>query len=173
MEEEKAKQPTEPPSEPSLTEYIPKKVWERGGVCIAHITFGVAMAAALLIARLRHTRTLDILPPLASNPARRGRGDPRRVFVQTGRDRNNMGSVYPLNKCSLQKGRSDDELILRVKDERGHWFIGLDQPVINGQPSSVYDARDAIIKAWGKGKIIGVLAQPPMIDGRWKSGPVV
>jgi len=158
---------------------------------------GVAAASALLVARARHVRTLHILPPItttstipASPPLvarslpKRGKGkgspiptgpDERRVFLQTGIDVGRVGLVWPIKDCSLQIGRDNTELILRVASEKGHWYIGInDQSVIDGGfPSDTKAARDAILQTWRPATVVGKLEdeQRKKTTGGWASGP--
>jgi len=140
--------------------------WQRLGLCIAHLVFGAGIAAALLVAQVRFVRTFTILPPLSSSGSTEG----RRVFVQCAHNWRKNGLAFPLNKCSLKEGRNETETILRVAGERGHWHIGLNDAVIYGTRASVTKARATILAEW-EGKLAGQRTLP-VIDGRWKSGPV-
>jgi len=79
--------------------------------------------------------------------------------------------VFPLNKCSLQEGRDNTEMILRVAGQRGHWYLGLNDALIYGHHLSVSKARAAILADWGS-KRVGKWTSTVHMDNRWKSGPI-
>lgn len=148
-------------------DYSLRPNWQRLALCIAHLGFGAALAAALLVAQTRFVRTFAILPPVRNNSSAEG----RRVFIQCAHNFRKNGTVFPLNKCSLQEGRDHTEMIFRVAGKRGHWYIGLNDAVIHGRRSSVDNARAAILADWG-GKRVGKWTSTVATDNRWKSGPV-
>ncbi|KAF9460726.1 hypothetical protein BDZ94DRAFT_1222620 [Collybia nuda] len=152
--------------EASLTssgEYTLRPVWQRLGLCTAHLGLGVGLAAALVVAQARFVRTLVVVPP---SPGFNN----RRVFVQCAHNLRRNGMTFPLNKCSLGEGRNETEMILRVTGEKGHWFIGLEDSIVNGQRAGLPENRAAVLSNWG-GKRIGNWTGATSIDSRWKSGP--
>ena len=146
--------------------YELRPTWHRLGLCASHMFFGVGVAVALLVAQARFVRTIAIL-----DPAKPAQG--RQVFIQCAHNWRNHGITFPLNRCSLQEGRNESEMVLRVSGERGHWHIGLGEAFIHGRRASTLDARDAILEEWKDGKRHGKWTLPSKDDGRWKSGPIV
>ncbi|KAK7036473.1 hypothetical protein VNI00_011670 [Paramarasmius palmivorus] len=154
-----------------------RPTWQRAGLCTGFFAGGVMTAAILLVARGRYVRTLDVFPPLEAITSSTKKLPPklptRKVFLQTAPHGRGRGVVFPLSKCSLQHGRDDTEMVVRIIGERGHWYLNLDSALVNGQKLSRWEARDAIVKEWQVGGAISQdLAHPHVIDGRWKKGPV-
>ena len=151
-------------------QYVLRPIWQRGGLCIAHFGFGVAIAVALLVTQARFVRTLAIVP--ASSFANQGSSaENRHVFLQCAHHFRKNGMVFPLNKCSLQEGRNETELVFRVTGDKGHWYVGLDNGTIYGRRVSPLEARNSILESWG-GKRVGHWTQKYVADSRWKSGPI-
>ncbi|KAJ3726850.1 hypothetical protein C8R42DRAFT_657862 [Lentinula raphanica] len=148
--------------------YTLRPIWQRLGLCTGFFIGGVGAASALFIAGFRYTKVLDVFPPLQAvvNPkrvdkiaAQRAMED-RRVFIQSARHTRSRGITFPLSKCTLHRGRADSELLLTVDNERGHWYIGLDDDsILNGQQYKGSDARDVILKAWKGGWVNDDLAR--------------
>jgi hypothetical protein len=199
----KDKDDTKSKEEPqTITEYVLRTPWERVALCTGHLALGVAAASALLVARARNVRTFHILPPLPAPatkispsppvfapPIKKGKGkrktaigqenlpDERRVFLQTSIDSGRVGLLWPISQCSFQQGRDESELIFRVNSEKGHWYIGInDKTLIDGtSTSTIKDARDTILRTWGKAPVVGKLAEEEKrrTTGGWKSGPAI
>ena len=156
-----------------------RPVWQRAALCSAFFVGGVAAASAILIARARYLRTLDVFPPLefvAGSTKPKITAEPhhrRRVFLQSNSHTRRHGVSFPISKCKLNEGRDDTELFLQVDGERGHWHIALDDALVNGQKMTRLEARDALLRQWGGGVLSQEFAHPFAIDGRWKKGPVV
>lgn len=140
-----------------------RPVWQRLGLSTAHLAIGVGACTALIVAQARFVRTLAIIPPSAGVKN-------QRLFVQGAHNLRRNGVTFPLNKCSLEEGRNQTEMILRVGGERGHWYIGLEDSVVKGQKSGLSEARAAILSGWG-GKLNGTWTGTTYVDSRWKSGP--
>lgn len=140
-----------------------RPIWQRLGLCTAHLGLGVGLAAALVVTQARFVRTLAIVPPGAGVKN-------QRIFVQCAHNLRRNGMMFPLNKCSLEEGRNQTEIILRVAGERGHWYIGLEDSNVNGQKAGLSEARAAILSDWG-GKRVGSWTGTAYVDSRWKSGP--
>lgn len=140
--------------------YELRPVWQRLGLCLAHLGIGIGAGVALITTHIRVIRTFAILSPPTTSTSQ---GDLRRVFIQGAHNWKQNGSIFPINKCSLDPGRDDTEMILRVKGERGHWFMGLDGAKINGRETSLAKAQTAIWSDW----------KQKASKGRWKNGPVV
>lgn len=146
--------------------YVLRPTWQRLALCVSHLGLGAGLAAALLVAQIRFVRTFAILPPARNNSLTDG----SRVFIQCAHNFRTKGAIFPLNKCSLQEGRDITEMVFRVSGARGHWHIGLRDAIIHGKPSSVDNARAAILADWG-GKLVGKWTTAS-VDERWKSGPM-
>ncbi|KAJ7596603.1 hypothetical protein C8J56DRAFT_917859 [Mycena floridula] len=149
-----------------------KPIWLRGGLALSHIATGSVVAAALLVARARYLRTMDIVIRPASKAAQaQGLKTERWLYMQSGNEVGRKGIVFPLEKAVLARGRGDDELVLRVIGERGLWHLGLQNCFINGLSSkSVAETSDALREAWGSAKIVGELRKKTQRDIKWKSG---
>jgi len=159
------------PSSPTTTQqhYVMRPAWQRFGLCASHLTLGVGVAVALLVTQARFVRTIAVIPPMLPSSTQG-----RQVFVQCAHNWGNHGTAFPLSRCSLEEGRNETEMILRVSGERGHWYVGLSDAIIHGQPAgSMLDARDAILEEWKEGKRSGKWATSVKLDDRWKSGPVL
>jgi hypothetical protein len=146
-------------------EYTLRPLWQRLGLCTAHLGLGVGLAAALVVTQARFVRTLAIVPPAAGAKG-------QRAFVQCAHNLRRNGMTFPLNKCSLEEGRNQTEMILRVAGERGHWYIGLEDSIVCGRRVGISEARAAILSDWG-GRRIGRWSGTTYVDSRWKSGPAV
>jgi len=151
--------------------WAPRPTWQRLGLCVAHLGIGVEAAVTLIVTQIRFIRTFAVLPPLPHGGSA-VRGDNRRVFIQSAHNWKNNGTIFPIKKCSLEEGRDETEMILRVAGERGHWFIGLHDAVIYGEKASALKARRQIMTDWGEGKRIGHWTSTSPVDGRWKGGPI-
>ncbi|TFK74683.1 hypothetical protein BDN72DRAFT_812623 [Pluteus cervinus] len=161
----------------------PRPTWQRAGLCLAHLGLGVGCAVALLVTQTRFVRTFAVLPPLTPSVIKaltripHGTNKPEgRVFIQCAHNWRKNGQFFPLSHCSLEQGRDPSEILLRVRDERGHWHIGLEDSVIHGGNvgRNTGKAQQAILSAW-KGKKIGKFTgtgNNEDVDKRWKSGPV-
>jgi hypothetical protein len=146
-----------------------RPTFQRLGLCIAHLGFGAGLAAALLVAQIRFVRTFAVLPPARNNTHAEGGG---RIFIQCAHNFRNNGMIFPLDKCSLQEGRDNTEMIFKVAGERGHWYIGLNHAIIHGRRSSVDQARAAILAEWSGRKVGKWTLTATGTDKRWKSGPM-
>ncbi|THV06190.1 hypothetical protein K435DRAFT_23759 [Dendrothele bispora CBS 962.96] len=165
---------------PSTEYYVLRPAWQRLGLCGVFFGGGVAAAAALFIGRIRFTRTFDVFPRIVDTTATGKRPtltrpNQRQVFIQSVGHYRNRGLAFPLEKCLLERGRDDTEMLLLVEGERAHWYMDLSNALIDGEKaSSVYKAREVVLKNW-KGGLVSeaLLANPhPAIDGRWKQGPL-
>ncbi|KAL0579620.1 hypothetical protein V5O48_002392 [Marasmius crinis-equi] len=158
-----------------------RPVWQRTALCSAFLAGGVAVASAILIARARYLRTLDVFPPLdlaAGSKKSKIPSTPnfhprqRRVFLQSITHTRQHGVTFPLSRCTLHQGRDETELFLAIEGERGHWHIGLESGLVDGQKISPLEARDTILRQWADGPLSRDLANPVIVDGRWKKGPI-
>ncbi|KAJ3861554.1 hypothetical protein EV359DRAFT_46942 [Lentinula novae-zelandiae] len=148
--------------------YTLRPMWQRLGLCLGFFVGGVGAASALFIAGFRYTKVLDVFPPLQTivNSSRMDKNavqkalEKRRVFIQSARHSRSRGITFPLSHCTLHRGRADSELLLTVDNERGHWYIGLDdKSIIDGQNYKGSAAREVMLKAWKGGWINDDLAR--------------
>ncbi|KAI0292788.1 hypothetical protein BC826DRAFT_1018196 [Russula brevipes] len=141
-----------PPEKPGDVP-VRRPAWQRAGLCLAHLSSGVGFATLLLIARSRVVRVLHQL--LIAGAHRHG----------------TRGAVVPFARTRIEPGRDKTEVILRIEDVRGHWWIGLNRARLRGTPVPAAHMRDAILAEWGIRKTsqgdLGTGA------GRWKSGPLL
>lgn len=153
---------TLPPKKPGDAP-APRPAWQRAGLCLAHLSVGVGFATLLLIARSRVVRVLHILP--ASG------GAPKQLLIAGAHRHGTRGAVVPFARTRIDPGRDETEVILRIQDVRGHWWIGLSRARLRGTPVPAVRLRDAFRAEWGIGK--AVRGDVGTDTGRWKSGPVL
>ncbi|KAF5355476.1 hypothetical protein D9758_006333 [Tetrapyrgos nigripes] len=181
----------------SPEQYVLRPVWQRAGLCGIFFGGGVGVATVLFALRIRYIKTLDVFPRLVNvnnvNPNLKTKAKTRpkvsapapspslvhpaerRIFIQSVGHFKNRGLAFPLEKCLLEKGRDDSEMVLTVEGERRNWLLNLDGALIDGQKvSSVYEVRDAILKHWKGGLASEALLNSPVpaVDGRWRQGPI-
>jgi hypothetical protein len=77
----------------------------------------------------------------------------------------------PFERARIDPGRDKTEVILRIQDVRGHWWIGLTRARLRGTPVPAARMRDALLAEWGIRKSAG--GDPVASVGRWKSGPIL
>jgi hypothetical protein len=145
---------------------IRRPTWQRAGLCLGHLTLGVGLAALLLIARSRVVRILHIFPPSV------GGETPKQLLIAGAHVGKSRGAVVPFARTRIEPGRDKTEVILRIQDVRGHWWIGLTRARLRGTPVSAARMRDALLAEWGIRKSAqGDLGATS--SGRWKSGPLL
>ena len=154
---------TLPPSKNAGDEPVLRPTWQRAGLCLAHLSLGVGFATLLLIARSRVVRILQILP--ASN------GMPKQLLIARAHRHGTWGAVVPFARTRIDPGRDETEVILRIQDVRGHWWVGLTRARLRGTSVPAARLRDAFMAEWGVRK--GVQGNEGTGSGRWKSGPVL
>jgi len=142
-----------------------RPAWQRAGLCLGHLTLGVGLATMLLIARSRVVRILHVFPPSS--------GAPKQLLIAAAHGHARRGTVVPFARTRIDPGRDKTEVILRIQDVRGHWWIGLSSARLRGTPVPAARMREALLAEWG-------IRRPPPQQGdlgagagRWKSGPVL
>lgn len=140
-----------------------RPTWQRAGLCLGHLTVGVGLATLLLIGRSRVVRILHILPPSV--------GQPKQLLIAGAHVGKGRGAVVPFARTRIEPGRDKTEVILRIEDVRGHWWIGLTRAQLRGTPVSAARMRDALLAEWGIRK--SLQGDLPAGSGRWKSGPLL
>jgi len=153
---------TQPPSKAGDAPVL-RPTWQRAGLSLAHLSLGVGFATLLLIARSRVVRILHILP--ASG------GAPKQLLIASAHRHGARGAVVPFSRTRIDPGRDDSEVILRIQDVRGHWWVGLTRARLRGASVPAARLRDAFMVEWGIRKKL--LGDEGTGAGRWKSGPVL
>lgn len=153
---------TVPPSKPGDTPEL-RPAWQRAGLSLAHLSLGVGFATMLLIARSRVARILHILP--ASGNA------PKQLLIAGAHRHGTHGAVVPFARTRIDPGRDDSEVILRIQDVRGHWWVGLTRARLRGSSVPTARLRDAFMAEWGIRK--KAHGDEGIGSGRRKSGPVL
>jgi hypothetical protein len=166
---------TSPPKKPGDAPAL-RPAWQRAGLCFGHLTLGVGIATLLLIARSRVVRILHVLPHspgTGTGTTSSGAAPvPKQLLIAGAHSYGMRGAVVPLAGTRIEPGRDGTEAILRIRDVRGHWWIGLEHARLRGAPVSAARMRDALLAEWGirksaQGGDMGADA------GRWKSGPLM
>lgn len=155
---------TLPPEKPGDAP-LRRPTWQRAGLCLGHLTFGVGLATLLFIARSRVVRILHIFPPSV------GGETPKQLLIAGAHVGKSRGAVVPFARTRIEPGRDKTEVILRIQDVRGHWWIGLTRARLRGTPVSASRMRDALLAEWGIRK--SSRGDLGVNSGRWKSGPLL
>jgi hypothetical protein len=153
---------TLPPEKPGDTP-VRRPAWQRAGLCLAHLSIGVGIATLLLIARSRVVRILHIFPPSA--------GAPKQLLIAGAHRHGKRGAVVPFACARIEPGRDKTEMVLRIQDVRGHWWIGLTHARLRGTRVPAARLRDAFLEEWGIRK--SSRSDLTVGAGRWKSGPLL
>ncbi|KAH9067775.1 hypothetical protein EDB87DRAFT_1678158 [Lactarius vividus] len=153
---------TLPPEKPGDAP-VRRPAWQRAGLCLAHLSLGVGFATLLLVARSRIVRILHVIP--ASGDA------PKQLLIAGAHRHGARGAVVPFARTRIDPGRDGSEVILRIQDVRGHWWIGLNRARLRGMQVPAVRLRDAFMSEWGIRKARG--GDVDVGTGRWKSGPVL
>jgi len=152
-----------PPEKPGDAPAL-RPAWQRAGLSMAHLSLGVGFATLLLIGRSRVVRILHIIPASSC-------GAPKQLLIAGAHRHGARGAVVPFARTHIDPGRDESEVILRIDDVRGHWWIGLSRARLRGTQVPAVRLRDAFMAEWG-------IRKSPRGDGftgsgRWKSGPVL
>ncbi|KAI9441486.1 hypothetical protein H4582DRAFT_2073664 [Lactarius indigo] len=153
---------TLPPEKPGDVP-VRRPAWQRAGLCLAHLSLGVGFATLLLVARSRVVRVLQVIP--ASG------GAPKQLLIAGAHRHGALGAVVPFARTRIDPGRDGSEVILRIQDVRGHWWVGLNRARLRGAQVPAVRLRDAFMAEWGIRKTRG--GDVDIGTGRWKSGPVL
>ncbi|KAI9465141.1 hypothetical protein BJY52DRAFT_666322 [Lactarius psammicola] len=145
-----------------------RPAWQRAGLCLAHLSLGVGFATLLLIARSRVVRILHIIPASGN-----GGGTPKQLLIAGAHRHGARGAVVPFSRTRIDPGRDESEVILRIQDVRGHWWIGLTRARLRGTSAPAVRLRDAFMTEWGIRKGMRGDTGTGIDTGRWKSGPVL
>ncbi|KAH9047288.1 hypothetical protein EDB84DRAFT_503275 [Lactarius hengduanensis] len=155
---------TLPPEKPGDAP-VRRPAWQRAGLCLAHLSLGVGFATLLLVSRSRIVRVLQVIPASSSS------GAPKQLLIAGAHRHGARGAVVPFARTRIDPGRDGSEVILRIQDVRGHWWIGLNRARLRGVQVPAVRLRDAFMSEWGIRKTRG--GDVDVGTGRWKSGPVL
>lgn len=133
------------PGSPEAAEtYVPRPWWQRGFFVATNLVAGIGIAAVLLGARSRMVRRMYIIP----NPASRSKKD-RLLVIQSPLHPRNHGAVYPLGRTRLFNSADPSEVMIGLKDARGHYSVVVDGAEVGGEKvASAWDARKALFTIW-------------------------
>ncbi|KAL1945328.1 hypothetical protein VTO73DRAFT_2179 [Trametes versicolor] len=130
--------------------YVTRPLWQRSLFTLANFAGGVGLAAVLLGGRSRIVRKMFIVPSAASQAtsATAGRLSDRLLVIQSPLHTKSQGVVMPLNRTRLIHSPEKTEMLIGLKDRRGHYSLGLQGAVVDGQKMSIWDARKSLFTTW-------------------------
>ncbi|TBU26737.1 hypothetical protein BD311DRAFT_666890 [Dichomitus squalens] len=142
---------TKDPSQAS-GHYVLRPWWQRGFFALTTFTTGIVLGAILLGGRSRIVRRMFIVPSPASassSTTKPGTAVPgRQVVIQSALHTKNQGVVFPLKRTRLVQSPLKTEMMVGIKDGRGHYSLGLEGAEVNGTKASLWDARKALFTEW-------------------------
>lgn len=135
---------TSAPKDPAqvVGHYVLRPWWQRGFFALTTFTTGIVLGAVLLGGRSRIVRRMFILPPLAKS------NEGRQVVIQSALHTKSQGIVLPLKRTKLVQSPDQTEMMIGLKDGRGHYSLGLEKAEIKGERLSLWDARKAMFTEW-------------------------
>ncbi|KAI0366757.1 hypothetical protein BV20DRAFT_1038172 [Pilatotrama ljubarskyi] len=141
------------PSEPTeaVGHYVKRPLWQRGLFTLANFAGGVGLAAVLLGGRSRIVRRMFIVPAASSQasvPATSGIAAERLLVIQSPLHTSSQGAVMPLRRTRLLHSPDKNEMMIGLKDRRGHYSLSLDGAEVDGAKMSVWDARKSLYTTW-------------------------
>ncbi|KAI0657736.1 hypothetical protein C8Q70DRAFT_261530 [Cubamyces menziesii] len=142
---------TEGSNEPSerVGHYVPRPLWQRGLFTLANFAGGVGLAAVLLGGRSRIVQRMFIVPVAASAAAAASKTASERLLViQSPLHTRGQGAVMPLSRTRLLRSPDKTEMMIGLKDRRGHYSLELQGAQVDGQKMSPWDARKALFTIW-------------------------
>ncbi|KAI0753353.1 hypothetical protein C8Q80DRAFT_1217523 [Daedaleopsis nitida] len=126
--------------------YVLRPWWQRGMFAASSLVMGVGLAGVLIGARSRVVRRMYIISNAAS---KRIVGDANRLLViQSPLHLRQHGAVYPLHRTRLVNNPKLPEMMIGLKDERGHYSVPLEGAEVNGLKLSPWDAKMTLYKIW-------------------------
>jgi hypothetical protein len=88
-------------------------------------------------------------------------------------NRGRAGALFRIEDSSLVDGRSREEILLRLNNERGGWLIHLKDCRIQGNRATVDAARAALQEVWGnRFQSKYSTNHQASLSAGWKSGPL-
>ncbi|KAH9888409.1 hypothetical protein C8Q73DRAFT_710048 [Cubamyces lactineus] len=142
--------PTEASNEASerVGHYVPRPLWQRGLFTLANFAGGVGLAAVLLGGRSRIVRKMFIIPAAASAGGASKSASERMLVIQSPLHTRAQGAVMPLSRTRLLHRADNTEMMIGLKDRRGHYSLELQGAQVDGQKMSPWDARKALFTIW-------------------------
>ncbi|KAI8978248.1 hypothetical protein BD414DRAFT_445445 [Trametes punicea] len=129
--------------------YVPRPFWQRGLFTLANFAGGVGLAAVLLGGRSRIVRRMWIVPAAASaTGAAATSASERLLVIQSPLHTKGQGAVMPLHRTRLLHTQDKTEMMIGLKDRRGHYSVGLQGAEVDGRKMSPWDARKALYTIW-------------------------
>ncbi|KAM5544938.1 hypothetical protein V8D89_001049 [Ganoderma adspersum] len=135
---------TSEPKDPAqvVGHYVLRPWWQRGFFALTTFTTGIVLGAVLLGGRSRIVRRMFVLPP----PPKSNVG--RQVVIQSALHTKSQGIVLPLRRTKLVQSPDQTEMMIGLKDGRGHYSLGLEKAEIKGERMSLWDARKTMFTEW-------------------------
>lgn len=122
--------------------YVLRPWWQRGFFALTTFATGIVLGAVLLGGRSRIVRRMFILPsPSKSNAD-------RQVVLQSALHTKSQGVVLPLRRTKLVQSPYQGEMMIGLKDGRGHYSLGLEKAEVYGERLSLWDSRKALFTEW-------------------------
>ena len=111
---------------------------------------GVGLAGVLLGARSRVVRRMFIIPdPAAQRSAAAGDATASRLLViQSPLHNKHHGAVFPLRRTRLMHSPHPYEMMIGLKDRRGHYSIPLERAEVGGQKLPLWDTKKTLFQTW-------------------------
>ncbi|KAI0352040.1 hypothetical protein OH77DRAFT_1498246 [Trametes cingulata] len=131
--------------------YVPRPLWQRGLFTLANFAGGVGLAAVLLGGRSRIVRRMFIVPAASQSHSASASGSSaleRLLVIQSPLHTKSQGSVMPLRRTRLLHSPDKNEMMIGLKDRRGHYSLSLNGAEVNGEKMSVWDARKSLFTTW-------------------------
>jgi hypothetical protein len=124
----------------------------------------------LLMARARTVQSISLFAPNSEGQQALVRGA---NHTSESLNRGRAGALFRIEDSSLVDGRSREEILLRLNQERGGWLIHLKDCRIRGNRATVDVARAALQEVWGNRfqSKYSTIDQASLSPG-WKSGPL-
>lgn len=126
--------------------YVLRPWWQRGMFAASSLVLGVGLAGVLLGFRSRIVRRMFIIPDPAAKPA--ASGDKRLLVIQSPLHSRHTGAVYPLQRTRLVHSSDPTEMMIALKDTRGHYSIPLARAEVGGEKLSLWDSKKALFTTW-------------------------
>ncbi|KAI0669407.1 hypothetical protein C8Q78DRAFT_1080114 [Trametes maxima] len=132
--------PVDPPQ--VVGHYVKRPLWQRGLFTLANFAGGIGLAAVLLGGRSRIVRRMFIVPGVSSQPSE------RLLVIQSPLHTRAQGAVMPLRRTRLLHSPEKSEMMIGLKDRRGHYSVELQGAEVDGQKMSIWDARKSLFTTW-------------------------
>ncbi|KAI0644964.1 hypothetical protein C8Q79DRAFT_912356 [Trametes meyenii] len=135
---------SEKPADPSqvVGHYVKRPLWQRSLFTLANFAGGIGLAAVLLGGRSRIVRRMFIVPGASSQPSE------RLLVIQSPLHTRAQGAVMPLRRTRLLHSPEKSEMMIGLKDRRGHYSLELQGAEVDGQKMSIWDARKSLFTTW-------------------------